>query len=111
LIYVLNRLEPSKCNLDGLKEEDNVKRAEKMIIDATSLGVPALVRPTDITTGNVKINTVFVSQLFNHKHGLEELTAEEYQTASMLDDDIEGSKEERSFRYWINSLNIDDVHV
>lgn len=29
----------------------------------------------------------------------------------MLDDDIEGSKEERAFRYWINSLNIDDVYV
>jgi plastin-1 len=29
----------------------------------------------------------------------------------MLDDDIEGSKEERAFRYWINSLNLEDVYV
>jgi hypothetical protein len=39
---------------------------------------------------------VFVAEIFNTKHGLEELTAEEYGDASkLLDDDIEGSKEER----------------
>lgn len=29
----------------------------------------------------------------------------------MLEDDIEGSRDERAFRLWINSLNIDDVSV
>jgi plastin-1 len=29
----------------------------------------------------------------------------------MLDDDIEGTREERSFRMWINSLNIEGVYV
>ena len=29
----------------------------------------------------------------------------------MIDDDIEGSKEERSFRQWINSLGIEDVFI
>jgi plastin-1 len=52
-----------------------------------------------------------VASIFNERHGLEELTAAEYEAASMLDDDIEGSKEERAFRYWINSLNLDDVYV
>lgn len=74
LLYVLNRLEPSKCSLQGIDEEDNIKRAEIMINNATSIGVPPLVRPSDITSGNVKINTVFVAELFNTKHGLEELT-------------------------------------
>lgn len=77
LIYVMNRLEPSKCSLEGLKEEENVKRAEIMINNAESMGVPPLVRPSDIITGNVKLNTVFVAELFNTKHGLEELTEEE----------------------------------
>jgi len=35
LLYVLNSLEPTKCSLDGLKEEDNIKRAETMINNAT----------------------------------------------------------------------------
>lgn len=29
----------------------------------------------------------------------------------MLDDDIEGSREERAFRFWINSLGIEDVFI
>ena len=32
---------------------------------------------------------MFVAYIFNHKHGLEELTAEEYEAAGMVDDDIE----------------------
>ncbi len=114
LIHVLHSLEPSKCSLEALGEEDNVKRAEKMILSAESLGVPPLVRPSDITTGNVKLNTVFVAELFNHKHGLEELNEEEIEQIAkygIMNDDIEGSRDERAFRFWINSLNIDDLYI
>ncbi len=85
-----------------------------MIHYAESLGVPPLVRPTDITSGNVKINTIFVSELFNAKHGLEELNQEEaalIDKMGIIDDDIEGSRDERAFRFWINSLNIDDLYI
>jgi hypothetical protein len=51
--------------LQGLEEEDQLKRAELMISNADSIGVPPLVKPTDITSGNVKINTVFVASIFN----------------------------------------------
>jgi plastin-1 len=77
LLYVLNSLDSSKCSLDALNEEDLVKRADDMIKSAENLGVPALIRPTDITSGNVKLNTVFVASIFNHKHGLETLNEEE----------------------------------
>lgn len=36
---------------------------------------------------------------------------EEYEATKLLWDDIEGSKEERAFRFWINSLNLEDVNV
>ncbi len=49
------------------------KRADILIKNAESIGVPALVRPTDISSGNSKLLTVFVAELFNTKHGLEEL--------------------------------------
>jgi plastin-1 len=111
LIYVLNRLEPSKCSLEHLKEEDNIKRAEHMINSALSIGVPPLVRPSDITSGNVKINTVFVAELFNTRHGLEELTQDEIEKIGIINDDIEGSRDERAFRFWINSLNIEDLYI
>ena len=110
LLYVLNSLD-SSSSLDALKEEDHLKRAEMMIKNAEKLGVPAVVRPSDIISGNVKLNTVFVASIFNTKHGLEELTQEEYESAKLLDDDTEGSKEERTFRLWINSLNIEDINV
>lgn len=85
-----------------------------MIKNSEALGVPPLIRPSDITSGNVKINTVFVASIFNTKHGLEELNEQEkeaYEAASLIDDDIEGSREERAFRLWINSLSIEDLHV
>ena len=82
-----------------------------MIQNAEAIEVPALVRPSDIVTGNVKLNTVYVATVFNTKHGLEELTAEEYEAAKLLEDDIEGSRDERAFRFWINSLNIEDLYV
>ena len=31
--------------------------------------------------------------------------------AGIIDDDIEGTKEERAFRMWINSLGIEDVFI
>jgi hypothetical protein len=74
LFHVLNQLDKDKCPLDGINDEDLEKRAEKMINNSLALGVPDVVRPKDITTSNTKINTLFVSYIFNTKHGLEELT-------------------------------------
>ena len=85
-----------------------------MINMAESLGVPPLVRPADITSGNVKINTIFVAELFNTKHGLEELNqaeAEMIEKVGIDNDDVEGSRDERAFRFWINSLNIEDLYI
>jgi plastin-1 len=111
LYHVLNQLDGDKCPLDGIDEEDLEKRAEKMISNSLALGVPDLVCGKDITTSNTKINTVFVASIFNTKHGLEELTKEEYEAAGMVDDDVEGSREERTFRFFINSLGIEDVYI
>lgn len=111
LFHVLNRLDDKKCTLDGINDADEKNRAQTMINNALALGVPDIVRAQDICTGNNKVNTLFVSYIFNTKHGLEDLTAEEYEAAGLIDDDIEGSKEERQFRLWINSLNIEGVFI
>jgi plastin-1 len=114
LFHVLNQLDSEKCPLDGINDEDLESRADKMITNSLALGVPDIVRAKDITSGNEKVNTLFVSYIFNTKHGLEDLNKEEqeaYEAAGIDDDDIEGSREERVFRLWINSLGIDDVYV
>ena len=85
-----------------------------MIQTASKIGVPSLVTPKDITSGNVKLLTVLVAEIFNTRHGLEELNEEEkeaYEKCGILDDDIEGSRDERAFRFWINSLNLEDVYI
>jgi plastin-1 len=95
LLHVIHQLDKEHATLDGLKEEDLTKRAFVMIQNANNMGVPEVVRPQDIVSSNVKLNTVYVSFIFNTRHGLEELTAEEYEKCKLMLDDIEGTKEER----------------
>lgn len=114
LLHVLNSLDKEKCTLAALSEEDVIKRADLLIKNAEAIGVPALVRPADVASGNVKLMTVFVAEVFNTRHGLEELNQEEmeaYEKAGIIDDDVEGSRDERAFRFWINSLNLDDLYI
>lgn len=82
-----------------------------MIANSIALGTPDVVLPHHIVSGNQKVNTLFVSYIFNTKHGLQELTKEEYDAAAFVDDDVEGSREERSFRLWINSLEIEGLYI
>ena len=114
LIQVLNSLDKEKCSQAALSESDLVKRAGVVINNAESIGTPALLRPSDIVSGNSKLLTIFVAELFNTRHGLEQLNEEEkeaFEKFGIIDDDVEGSREERSFRFWINSLNIEDVYI
>lgn len=36
---------------------------------------------------------------------------EKYAAAELIDDDVEGSREERSFRMWVNSLGVEGVYL
>jgi len=82
-----------------------------MINNSMAMGVEDVIGPEDLIKGNSKVNSVFVAAVFNCKHGLQELTAEEFEAAGMIDDDIEASKEERVFRLWINSMQIENCFV
>ena len=114
ILYVLNQLDKDKCTLDGLNEEDNVKRAQICIDNSRALGCDDVIGARDIVKGNAKVNSMFVAEIFNTKHGLPDLNAEEkeaVETAVNDYDDIEGSREERAFRLWINSLGIEGVFI
>lgn len=111
LIYVLNQLDNSQCSLDALEDPDDLSRATRMIDDSKKIGVEDTIGPKDLVKGNGKVNSVFVAAMFNAKHGLEELTQEEFEAAGIIDDDIEGTREERAFRMWINSLQIGEEDV
>ena len=116
-VILLNQLDKEKCDKSALNETNLTKRAEKVLNDAKKLGAKSYITPKDVTSGNTKLNTLFVASIFNACPGLDPPTEQEkYEAAKLLDDDAEGAREERSFRMWINSLNLegedgDTVHI
>jgi plastin-1 len=69
------------------------------------------VRPQDISSGSSKLNLCFAAAVFNTNHGLHASEAELFEAAALMNDDVEGTREERAFRMWLNSLNLEDVYV
>jgi plastin-1 len=106
---LLNQLNKNLCDKSALEESDKIKRAKKVIDNSKKLGAESYITPEDIVAGNSKLNTLFVASIFNAYPGLEPPTEEEaMEAAKLLDDDVEGAREERAFRMWINSLGLND---
>ena len=106
---LLHQLNGSLCDKSALQESDKKKRAKKVIENSKKLGAESYITPDDIVAGNSKLNTLFVASIFNAYPGLDPATDEEkYEAAKLLDDDVEGAREERAFRMWINSLGLND---
>jgi hypothetical protein len=110
LTHVLNQINKDKCPLTPLSTEDLTTRAGQMIDNSEAIEVPRVIEPKSITSGNTKTNTLFCSYIFNTNHGLPPLE-KDFDMAGLIDDDIEGSMEERQFRIWINSLGLEDIDV
>jgi plastin-1 len=108
-LVLLNQLS-KQCDLKDMKETDLTKKAQTVLNNAKKINVESYVKPKDICEGNQKLNVLFTAAIFNECHGLDELTQEEeFDAAKLLEDDDEGTKEERAFRLWMNSLNIEGV--
>ena len=104
---LLHQLNKNLCDKSALDEPDKKKRAKKVIDNSKKLGAESYITPDDIVSGNSKLNTLFVASIFNAYPGLSPATEEElYESAKLLDDDVEGAREERAFRMWINSLGL-----
>jgi plastin-1 len=91
-------------------------RATQVIQNATAIGASVFIKPKDICDGNKKLNISLVAQLFNTCHGLlmEDIEDTRKTTITLSTsniDDVGDSREERVFRMWINSLNIDGVYI
>ncbi len=110
-VILLNQLNKDLCDKSGLGETDLVKRANVVLESVKKLGVESYVSANDICSGNMKLNTLLVASIFNHCHGLDPPTEEEQYEAAKLLEDGEGSREERTFRHWMNSIGLPDVNV
>ncbi|XP_068607637.1 plastin-1-like isoform X2 [Brachionichthys hirsutus] len=97
-----NRKTSIKIDMRGLKERDLDRRAELMLQQAARLECRQFVSPHDVTSGNSKLNLAFVANLFNMHPSLQRAQGDGTEVAH-----IEGeSREEKTFRNWINSLGV-----
>lgn len=109
---LLNQLNNKVCDKSALNETDSTKRAQKVLDNSKKLGVDSFITPKDIVNGNMKLNILYTAAIFNTCHGLDPASEEElYEAAKLLQDDVEGSREERAFRMWMNSLGLPDLYV
>ncbi|MGH0117461.1 UNVERIFIED_CONTAM: hypothetical protein FKN15_078155 [Acipenser sinensis] len=91
-----------EVDMSGLREQDDVKRAECMLVQAERLGCRQFVTATDVVRGNPKLNLAFVANLFNKYPALQKPENQDIDWSS-----IEGeTREERTFRNWVNSLGV-----
>ncbi|KAF3701011.1 Serine/threonine-protein kinase atr [Channa argus] len=93
-----------KIDMSGLNVHDLEQRAELMLQQAARLDCRQFVSPQDVTSGNGKLNLAFVANLFNMHPALQkpQVNSNGIETAH-----IEGeSKEEKTFRNWMNSLGV-----
>ncbi|XP_070801089.1 plastin-1 [Pituophis catenifer annectens] len=109
--HLLNQIAPKRGNngetaiaidLSGFNEPNDLRRAEYMLQQADKLGCKQFVTPTDVVAGNPKLNIAFVANLFNTYPALQKPKNNSYDF-SLLEGE---SKEERTFRNWMNSLGV-----
>mmetsp|Transcript_34114 Transcript_34114/g.59514 ORF Transcript_34114/g.59514 Transcript_34114/m.59514 type:complete len:627 (-) Transcript_34114:103-1983(-) len=108
---LLNQIDPSRCSLAALQETDLNRRAEIVIQNAQVLGVETVTQARDILSGNSRLNILLLAAIFNTNPGLTVTEGELVDLTSLLEDDVEGTREERAFRMWINSLTIEDLYI
>ncbi|KAL0476671.1 hypothetical protein AKO1_006137 [Acrasis kona] len=94
-----------ECDLTPLNEQDPLKRATKVLQGADKIGCRKFVAPGDIVSGHNNLNMAFVANLFNNFPHLEAVNKSDY--ADLLDFDNEGSREERAFKFWMQSLGLE----
>lgn len=101
--YLLNVLSPEHCSPDTLDAKDPTERAELVLDHAERMGCKRYLDSNDIVEGASNLNVAFIAQIFQRRNGLS-LDNKKYSFAEMMTDDIQISREERCFRFWMNSL-------
>lgn len=99
LRVLLKRIAPDAVDSSVIQEQNPSKRAARTLMMADSIGCKKFVRPKDVVAGDPKLNMAFVANLFNHHHCLPPLDSND-------EDPKEETREERTFRNWMNSIGV-----
>ncbi|KAE8690161.1 Fimbrin-3 [Hibiscus syriacus] len=77
----------------------------ELVNDSKKNWIAKDITPKDIVEGSANLNLAFVAQIFQHGNGLSDSKTSTF--AKLMTDDPETSREERCFRFWMNSLGTD----
>ncbi|CAK9293286.1 unnamed protein product [Gordionus sp. m RMFG-2023] len=86
--------------MDAMIEPNLTKRADIMLDQANKLGCRDFITSRDVSTGNYKLCLAFVANLFNNHPSLP------IDVLEAPEEKIEETREEKTFRNWINSLGV-----
>ncbi|KAI3911830.1 hypothetical protein MKW92_036016 [Papaver armeniacum] len=103
--HLLNVLAPEHASPSTLDTKDPHERAERVLEHADRMNCKRYLTAKDIVEGSTNLNLAFVAHIFHHRNGLS-MDLKKINLADMLPEDIEVSRQERCFRFWINSLGI-----
>uniref|UniRef100_A0A0D6R0Z3 Calponin-homology (CH) domain-containing protein n=1 Tax=Araucaria cunninghamii TaxID=56994 RepID=A0A0D6R0Z3_ARACU len=104
-VYLLNALAPECCNLSPLESKDLMERAKLILLQAEKINCRRYLTPKDIVEGSPNLNLAFVAHIFHQRKGLSLDTNKASIAQAVKDDEV--AREERAFRFWINSLGIE----
>eukprot|EP00210_Caulerpa_lentillifera_P001442 g1384.t1 len=102
-----NEFQSELFNLDETLQDSDVGNCARQVLSNCSrLEMRTSHCSNDLLSGSFKMNAVFLSQMFLSNPGLEMdmESAEEDASGAPETDDNEGSREERTFRMWMNSV-------
>ena len=88
-------------SVDVMIEQDMLKRAEVMLQQAEKLNCRHFLAPRDVVEGVYKLNLAFVANLFNNHPALDKSDE-----PIEFSDNIEETREEKTYRNWMNSLGV-----
>ncbi|KAJ5075757.1 fimbrin-1 [Anaeramoeba ignava] len=105
---LMNQLSPQLCPLDEFTKETDIDiQAKEIEKFASSLGCKEFVSAQAIVSGRYEqLNIAFLALLFHTRSGLS-ISKEQAQKIAFDDRDRAGTREERAFRMWINSMGIE----
>jgi len=101
-IHLLHQISPPGSGVTTVAEHEHDlhDRAERMLQEADKIHCRAFVRPDDVVKGNPKLNLAFVANLFNMYPALD-------QPANVdLGEIHEETREEKTYRNWMNSMGV-----
>ncbi|OIT06647.1 PREDICTED: fimbrin-2-like [Nicotiana attenuata] len=101
--HLLNVLAPEHTNPTTLTTKDHLARAKLVLEHADRMGCKRYLTAKDIVEGSPNLNLAFVAHIFQHRNGLSTQT-KQISFLEISPDEAQMSREERAFRFWINSL-------